>query len=160
MTDPPKKRRPMEESDAAAGMAKFVAGLPQPRDLAAETREQLAYLLRAELVCCHIYDKINAPLNTLKEDDPYSLYREKRAERDVLEKLARKDGSYHGICYFGEWAARICLNGNLPPFPLIYTDTISDTEWEEILVQPGPVRERTVHAKTSRAKRMKEIFDA
>lgn len=143
MTDPPKKRRPMEESDAAAGMAKFVAGLPAQRDLAAETREQLAYLLRAELVCCDIYAKINAPLDTLKKHDPCSLYREKRAEREVLERRARADGTYHAICYHGEWAAQICLHGELPSFPLVYVSEQGDDGlWTEELVKPGPVRVR------------------
>lgn len=167
MTDPPKKRRPMQEGDAVASMAKFVAGLPAQRDPVAETREQLAYLIRAELVCCDIYNKINAPLDTLKEDDPYSLYQEKRSERNVLERLARKDRSYHDICYFGEWAAQLCLHGELPAFPLVYTGSAeddgkwaADSRWIEELVQPGPVRIKTVRPNAERPKRMKEMFDA
>lgn len=154
MTEPPKKRRPMGEGDAAAGMAKFVAGLPQLRDRVAETREQLAYLIRAELVCCDIYDKLNA-----------GLY-EDECERCVCDKThamrrraAKADGSWHDICYFGEWAARLCLTGDLPAFPLIYTDRLNDDEWVEELVQPGPVRIKTVFPNAERPKRLKKMLD-
>lgn len=144
MADPSKKRR-MEEGDAAAGMAKLVAGLPAQRDPVAETREQLAYLIRAELVCCDIYEKL-----TFGTPDNREFRRRKLA--------ARMDHSYHDICYFGEWSARLCLTGKLPPFPLIYTRSLNGVEWEEILVQPGPVRIATVFPKAERPKRLKKML--
>lgn len=85
-----------------------------------DTRARLAYLIRAELVCCDIYEKVNAPFADLREGDPYSLYREKRAERDTLREIARRDHSWHDICYFGEWSAQLCLNGKLPEGELFY----------------------------------------
>lgn len=77
-----------------------------------DTRKRVAYLIRAELVCCDIYEKISVGLF--------------EHERCILEKCdctrihnrrrlaARKDGSWHDICYYGEWSARIAESGDLP----------------------------------------------
>ena len=70
-----------------------------------DTRKRIAYLIRAELVCCDIYDKIN---EGLPDDDCYDRIHDRR------RLAAHKDGSWHDICYYGEWSARLAENGDLP----------------------------------------------
>lgn len=55
-------------------------------------RGRIAEKIRAELVCCDIYQRMEDVNNP--EDD--SAWKALRHSRD-----------YHDICFFGEWAARI-----------------------------------------------------
>ena len=53
-------------------------------------QRRMAEKIRAELVCCDIYDRMAVAMGDLEE----------------LQRI-RESNAYHDICYFGEWAARI-----------------------------------------------------
>lgn len=55
-------------------------------------QQQVAEKIRAELVCCDIYQRM---------EDAYD------PEDDSGWKLLRHSRDYHDICFYGEWAARI-----------------------------------------------------
>lgn len=55
-------------------------------------QEKIAAKIRAELVCCDIYQRM---------EDAYD------PEDDTAWKTLRHGMDYHDICFFGEWSARI-----------------------------------------------------
>lgn len=58
-------------------------------------RAKIAYDIRAELVCCDMYDQVQA-YSKSKGDPAYIRF------KDIP--------GYHGICHWGEAAARIAEN--------------------------------------------------
>lgn len=65
-----------------------------------DVRAQVAYRIRAELVCCDIYARMVATISE-RTWDPINGH-------DLTEFLNLKaSADYHDICYFGEWAARL-----------------------------------------------------
>lgn len=59
------------------------------------TSDAIAYRIRAELVCCDIYDRIT------------------RKELTIRQAKAR--GEWHDICYYGEWSAQLA-EGRCPGY--------------------------------------------
>lgn len=67
-------------------------------EVAAKQRAESAELIRRELVCCDIYQRLEERLTTdAKPTDSW------RALRFSTE--------YHNICFYGEWSARIVEKG-------------------------------------------------
>lgn len=64
---------------------------PSIKDTARRIGADIAYRIRAELVCCTIYDDLESARNTMTDE----------AFRDEL------DASLHQICYWSEAAARL-----------------------------------------------------
>lgn len=62
--------------------------IAEPRTL----QERIAWKIRAELVCCDIYQRM--------ED----VYNEKD---DTAWRALRHSSDYHDICFYGEWSARL-----------------------------------------------------
>lgn len=129
-------KRRMEEGDAAAGMAAFLKAKPKESVDVRDTRQRLAYLIRAELVCCDIYEKINEPYEGLGENPTKQAWDRAQHVSNLRRKRAKADHSWHDICYFGEWAAQLCLTGELPDFPLEYLTHLNE-EWTRELIHPG-----------------------
>lgn len=71
-----------------------------------DTRKRIAYLIRAELVCCDIYDQIAKEADERRGDEDFMF------AKIVREFRAR--GEYHAICYYGEWSALLAESGDLP----------------------------------------------
>jgi multidrug efflux pump subunit AcrA (membrane-fusion protein) len=65
----------------------------------AAVRDQIAYRIRAELVCCHIYGQVNDGVS------------EEEAERRFKER--KRDIARHDLCYWGEASAGIAESGAL-----------------------------------------------
>ncbi len=55
-------------------------------------QEKIAQRIRAQLVCCEIYQRM---------EDAYD------PEDDTAWKELRHSRDYHDICFYGEWAARL-----------------------------------------------------
>jgi hypothetical protein len=131
------------EDRPAKAAAQFLANIPtQPsthraaryawkfsaQEVRSDTRARLAYLIRAELVCCDIYEKVAGPYDRFDKDaetagKERATVAEHKAAREAFRerlRVAKADGSYHGICYYGEWSARLCETGDLPEGELIY----------------------------------------
>lgn len=66
-----------------------------------DTRKRIAYLIRAELVCCDIYHQLTFDRPSDK------VYGQRRRQ-------AALDHTWHDICYFGEWSALLAESGDLP----------------------------------------------
>lgn len=109
----------MEEDAAIKAAAQFLA--QSGTDLIADTRARIAYLIRAELVCCDIYEKVAGPFDAM--DEGHHSVAEHKASRIAFRerrRAARADGSWHHICYYGEWSARLALEGDLPTGEIYY----------------------------------------
>lgn len=59
-------------------------------------QDHVAFRIRAELVCCHIYDRVN--------DD-----------KELTLEEALKTPDWHDLCYWGEAAARVA-EGRCPGY--------------------------------------------
>jgi len=79
----------------------------------ADTRKRIAYLIRAELVCCDIYEKVTTPFNSVEDKDREG-YKAAQAEYRRLVAVAVGRNEWHQICYYGEWSARLAETGDLP----------------------------------------------
>lgn len=66
------------------------SGAKQAKEIS-DLRQSIAYRIRAELVCCHVYDDLEEARETWSDD----AFEEERSARG------------HDICYWGEAAARI-----------------------------------------------------
>lgn len=68
-----------------------------------DERSRVAYRIRAELVCCDIFTKLQA---LIPDDyDPANLAQMTAINAAMRE--AKKSSDYHEICYYGGWAAAI-----------------------------------------------------
>lgn len=67
-------------------------------EVAAKVRADSAELIRDELVCCDIYQR----LQDLYTEDGKPTY---------AYRTLRNSHEYHDICYYGEWSARIVEKG-------------------------------------------------
>lgn len=66
-------------------------------------QDQIAYRIRAELVCCDIYGVVQAEAAKLKEFD---LCGDKKPVANAIGRAVNR-GDWHEICYWGEASARI-----------------------------------------------------
>lgn len=67
------------------------------------TPQEIADLIRAEMVCCDIYQRMESVWKS-----PGT--RGTPQEREQWRAL-KKSHEYHDICYFGEWAAQLAERG-------------------------------------------------
>ena len=83
----------------------------QPAMLSAEQEwaARKAYEIRAELVCCDIYQRL---VDCWKANDADP---EVRKAARVMEKELFNSTEYHAICHWGEYAARIVEGGEDEP---------------------------------------------
>lgn len=81
------------------------------KEIVLDTQEQMAQLIRTEMVCCDIYERVNL------RSDPYPFGESGEAKqawkRRLLDRQARmvREISDHAICYYGEMAAHYVLDG-------------------------------------------------
>lgn len=89
--------------------------MPEPTPEQAAAGRQIAYRIRAELVCCNVYDEVQAG---------------RRKHPEV-------SGSSHTICYWGEASARIAET------PEQWRDDPDDHDWSGLdVVQRRARREQ------------------
>lgn len=95
--------RPGHVTSAAFFLAKLVPSIsgemfPVVR---ADERDKLAYHIRAELVCCDLAEQIGVA----RDSGQYPVH---ITNRDLAKLLGL---SYHSICFYGGWAARLAAEG-------------------------------------------------
>lgn len=76
------------------------------QEIRADERAKVAYRIRAELVCCDIFERMQAEAEKATWDDRYGTYVMPKSWRDL-----KRSSDYHDLCYFGAWAAAIALSG-------------------------------------------------
>jgi hypothetical protein len=105
------KKLRVPEDRAAKGMAQPLSHITTKIESAPihDTRKRIAHLIRAELVCCDIYEKINGGLF-----DDKTKHADDAREYSFRLYLARKNQTWHSICYYGEWSAQLAESGDLP----------------------------------------------
>lgn len=92
---------------------------------AAAVGRQIAYRIRAELVCCNIYGRVNDA-------------------RELTFKQAKRSPYWHGLCYWGEASARIA------EAPEQWQNDPSDHDWSgPDLVQRRARRNKPTNVATS-----------
>lgn len=126
----------VNQLDAAKASAVELEPLSGRAQAVADTRARLAYLMRAELVCCDIYREIAGPLDAMHLREEATNRETQVADHKAAQKAfrarlkaAKADGSYHAICYYGEWSARLCETGKLPEGDLDYILTRWKGTW-------------------------------
>jgi hypothetical protein len=69
----------------------------------ADERDKIAYHITAELVCCDLYDKVEAAYEAMDYG---------QAQRLSPPAVAKSLGlNWHGICYYGRWAVHLAKEG-------------------------------------------------
>lgn len=94
--------RPDEETDAFARAVLAALDLPA-RD--ARIRAEVAGKIRAELVCCDMYDQVQLATKEC----------ERRSRLDCVDDPDEHLSNYHAICHWSEAAARIAEDHATPP---------------------------------------------
>lgn len=72
----------------------------------ADERDKIAYHITAELVCCDIYERLEA--------EAAKGYWDRKAHQWVMPaswRLLRASHEYHAICHYGGWAASLAKDG-------------------------------------------------
>lgn len=75
------------------------------QEIRADERAKVAYRIRAELVCCDIYERMHQEALKGYWDNRMGTYVMPKSWRDL-----KRSADYHDLCYFGEWSARIALD--------------------------------------------------
>lgn len=75
-------------------------------------QDQIAHRIRAELVCCDVYEDIQAEVAALRTADKNLEYRDVYANAIGRATLR---GTWHELCYWGEASARIA-EGQCPGY--------------------------------------------
>lgn len=93
-----------------------------------DERSRVAYRIRAELVCCDIFEKLQALIPD--NYDPSDLAQMTAINAAMRE--AKKSSDYHEICYYGGWAASIaeneCPGGSKHCLPMYFCPTAGEYE--------------------------------